>query len=208
MLKCITLIAGLLFLAGCQPDEPTSHTAPLKQSIPIGENIIVLSVPPEPLLNKMSLLYSPDNAEWPKLVNEFVNNGHPILPHVIRELLEDEKISPDLAKQITDHIDCSPAVTVDAQRILSLMETACYADLTCHRIEYPLRVSTLDYVKSNIDSPGTRDALHWIRGSYRSGLPLDSPGDFRGLLVKSMQGRLITYANQLLGSTEPQQNSK
>lgn len=211
-MKCISLIAGLLFLAGCQPDETTSHTALLKQSSPVGENFTVLSEPPEPLLDKMALLYSPDNTEWSKIVDEFVENGHPILPHMIRELQEDEKISPDLAKQITARIGQSPAIPVDAQRILSLMETACYADITCHPVEYPLRISTLNYVKANIDSPGAQNALEWIRSTYRSGLPHDPPGDetgvFHGLLVKAMQGRLNSYAKLLLGSTDPQQSSK
>ncbi|QDT43640.1 hypothetical protein Pan241w_37420 [Gimesia alba] len=204
-------MTGLFLLAGCQPDEPTSHTARVPQPSPVADNYIVLTVPPEPLLDKMAQLYSPDDAEWSMLVNEFVENGHPILPYVIRQLQEDNKLSPDLGKQITERIAQSPAVTVDAQRIISLMEIACYADIMCHRIEYPLRVATLDYVKSNIDSQGTKDALHWIRDSYRSGLPLDSPGDetgdFRGLLVKSMQGRLNAYANQLLGSIDSQSGS-
>jgi len=209
MMRYIIPISCSLLIAGCQPDESTSRTALVQQSSPVTENYIVLTVPPEPLLDKMALLYSPDNAEWSKLVNEFVENGHPILPYVIRQLQKDQKLSPALAKQITERIDQSPAVNLDAQRILSLMETACYADVMCHRIEYPLRVATLDYVKLNIDSQETKDALHWIRDSYRSGLPLDWPGDetgdFRGLIVKGMRERLVVYANQILGSIDSEQ---
>lgn len=211
-MRYLISIAGLLLLAGCDPDEPTSHNAPAKQSSNVEKKFIVLTAPPEPLLDKMFLLYSPDNAEWPQLVDEFIENGHPILPYLIHKLQKHKKLSPESAEQILKRIDQSPAVTIDAQRILTLMETACYADVMCHKMEYPVRIATLDYVKSNIDSQGTREALRWIRTSYQSGLPLDEPGDetgqFRGLLVKSMQGRLVSYANQLLSSTDPQQGSE
>ena len=211
-MRFITAIAGIILLAGCQTDELDSHTTPTQQSSEVAQKYIVLTVPPEPLLDKMALLYSPDDAMWPEIVDEFVENGHPILPYVIRELQEDEKISPESANLILDRVNESPTVPVDAQRIISLMETACYADVMCHRVEYPLRVATLNYVKSYLDSPDTQSALAWIRNSYQSGLPLDAPGDetgeLRGLLVKGMRGRLVAYANQLTDATDAQQVSK
>ncbi|QGQ26150.1 hypothetical protein F1728_27245 [Gimesia benthica] len=176
------------------------------------QDYIVLSEPPEPLLEKMALLYAPDDAAWPGTVDEFVENGHPILPYAIKQLQEDEKISPEVAKQLLDRVHRSPEVPVDAQRIITLLEVACYADVMCHRVEYPLRVATLDYVKSNLDAPGTQNALAWIRESYQSGLPLDAPddktGEFRGMLVKAMRGRLAAYANQVREGTkaEPESN--
>lgn len=200
-MRFITAIAGLLLLAGCQRDELDARTTPPQQSSEDAQKYIVLSVPPEPLLDKMALLYSPEDAAWAEQVDEFVENGHPILPYAIRQLQEDEKISPESANQILDRVNRSPAIPVDAQRIITLMEVACYADVMCHRVEYPLRVATLDYVKSNLDVPGTQKALAWIRESYKSGLPLDAPddetGEFRGLLVKSMRGRLNEYAKQM-----------
>ncbi|QDT28389.1 hypothetical protein Enr10x_37310 [Gimesia panareensis] len=211
-MKWITAIAGFLLLAGCQSDELTAHTAPEKQASTGVQKYIVLTVPPEPLLDKMALLYSPEDAAWPQLVDEFVENGHPILPYAIRQLQEDEKISPDVANQILDRVNQSPTVPVDAQRIITLLEVACYADVMCHRVEYPLRVATLDYVKSNLDAPGTPNALAWIRESYQSGLPLDVPddetGELRGLLVKSMRGRLNAYANQVTDATNAEPGSK
>lgn len=211
-MRFITAIAGLLLLAGCQSDELTAHTAPEKQASTEAQKYIVLTVPPEPLLDKMALLYSPEDAAWLQLVDEFVENGHPILPYAIRQLQEDEKITSDVANQILDRVNQSPAVPIDAQRIISLMEVACYADVMCHRVEYPLRVATLDYVKSNLDAPGTPNALAWIRESYQSGLPLDVPGDetgeFRGMLVKAMRGRLNEYAKQVTSTPQAQQGSK
>lgn len=211
-MRYLISIASLFLLAGCDPDEPTSQNVPAKQSSNVEKKFIVLTAPPEPLLDKMFLLYSPDNAEWPQLVDEFIENGHPILPYLIHKLQKDKKLSPESAEQISKRIDQSPAVTIDAQRILTLMEIACYADVMCHKMEYPVRKSTLDYVKSNIDSQGTREVLHWIRTSYQSGLPLDFPGDdtgeFHGALVKAMKARLVGYANQLLAPPTPQQDSK
>lgn len=212
MMKCITFLAGFLLIAGCQPDKPTSHAASEQLPAPTSVNYIVLSEPPEPLLDKMALLYSPDDAAWHGTVVEFVENGHPILPYAIKQLQEDEEISPEVAEQILDRFHQSPEVPIDAQRIVTLLEVACYADVMCHRVEYPLRVATLDYVKSNLDAPGTQNALAWIRESYQSGLPLDWPGDetgeFRGILVKAMRGRLVTYANQVTEATSADPESK
>ncbi|QDU51254.1 hypothetical protein [Gimesia panareensis] len=211
-MRFITAIAGLLLIAGCQRDELDSRSTPSQKSSEDAQKYIVLTVPPEPLLDKMALLYSPEDAAWPQLVDEFVENGHPILPYAIRQLQEDEKISPESANQILDRVKQSPTVPVDAQRIVTLMEVACYADVMCHRVEYPLRVATLDYVKSNLDAPGTQSALAWIRESYQSGLPLDVPGDetgeFRGMLVKAMRGRLNEYAKKVTSTPQAQQGSK
>lgn len=203
-MKLFAPIAVLIFSAGCNPAEPTTQLAQAQDASPLLDSTtyVVLSVPPEPMLDKMLSLYSTDHPEWPRIVDEFVKNGHPILRHVIRQLAEDQKVSPATAQKIYDRMAHSAALVVDGQRVLSLMETACYADVTCHGIEYPLRIATLDYVRDNVDSQGVQDTLSWIRNSYRSGLPIDSPGDeagdFRGLLVESMQIRLTAYANELL----------
>ena len=187
-----------------QPAKPMSRLTPVQDTSPLSESTtyVVLSVPPEPMLDKMASLYSPDTPEWPGIVDEFVKNGHPILRHVIRQLAEDQRVSQESAQQIYNRMAHSAAVAIDGQRVLSLMEIACYADVMCHGIEYPLRVATLDYVKDNVDSQDVQDALNWIRSSYRSSLPLNSPGDekgeFRGVLVESMQIRLTAYANELL----------
>lgn len=93
-------------------------------------------------------------------------------------------------------------VPIDGQRTITLLEVACYADVTCHPVEYPLRVVTLDCFQEHRGVPGVRASLEWIRSSYRSNLPLDSPGDesgaFKGLLVESMNERMTDYAEQLL----------
>ena len=207
-MKIFFPIAVLFFSAGCKPAEPTSQLVPAQDASPLSDSnaYVVLSVPPEPMLDKMLSLYSPDKPEWPRIVDEFVKSGHPILRYAIRQLAEDQKVSPESEKKINDRIDHSATVAVDGQRVLSLLETACYADVTCHRIEHPVRVATLDYVRENLDSPGVQDTLNWIRNSYRSGLPLDSPGDetgdFRGVLVESMQIRITAYANELLMQRE------
>lgn len=102
--------------------------------------------------------------------------------------------------------------TIDGQEAIRLLEIACYADVTCHPIEYPLRVATLDYIESKLTTGDVRDALNWVRASYRSGLPLDAPGDdtgqFRGLLVDSMKIRMAYYAKELLNPGVPSQHRK
>lgn len=102
--------------------------------------------------------------------------------------------------------------TLDGQKTIRLLEIACYADVMCHSIEYPLRVATLDYVESNLTTESVRDALIWIRESYKSDLPLDAPGDdtgqFRGILVESMRIRMVHYAKKLLNPEAPSQHRK
>lgn len=82
----------------------------------------------------------------------------------------------------------------------------------CHRIEYPLRVATHDYVRENLDLSDVHDALQWIRTSYKSGLPLnsrdDDTGAFDGVLIESMRIRMTEYAAELLQSDEGTENRK
>ena len=84
-----------------------------------------------------------------------------------------------------------------------MLEIACYADVQCHAVEFPLRVATLDYVRDNLDSPDVRSAVRWIASSYDSQLPMDAPGDteghLKGMLVRAMNVRMTQYAIQLLG---------
>jgi hypothetical protein len=101
---------------------------------------------------------------------------------------------------------------IDGQQAIRLLEIACYADIICHRIEYPLRVATLDFVESNLTNEDVRDAVNWVRESYKSDLPLDTPGDdtgqFRGMLVESMKIRMADYAKELLNPDVPSQHRK
>lgn len=96
------------------------------------------------------------------------------------------------------------SVQIDGQKTIEILEIACYADVICHRIEYPLRIATLDYVRNHLKTPGVRESLEWIRTSYKSGLSMEVPGDtageFTGALVQSMKTRLTEYANDLLVS--------
>ena len=102
--------------------------------------------------------------------------------------------------------------TLDGPQTIRLLEIACYADVMCHPIEYPLRVATLDYIESSLTTKDVRDALKWVRESYISGLPVDTPGDdtgqFRGMLMESMRIRMVDYANELLNPEIPSQHRK
>ena len=98
--------------------------------------------------------------------------------------------------------EATEAIAIDGQRTVTLLEIACYADVMCHTIEYPLRVATHDYIRDNLANPDVRKSLDWIASSYHSDLPARSPGDeegvFDGVLIKSMEARMTEYANQLL----------
>lgn len=91
---------------------------------------------------------------------------------------------------------------IDGQRTIHLLETACYADVQCHRVEYPLRIATLNYIRNHLEAPGVREALQWIRASYKSDLPLEEPddasGQLNGFLVRAMKVRMTEYADDLL----------
>ncbi len=124
----------------------------------------------------------------------------------------DLKYSGDNKQWRKEWKEDNSAIPIDGQRVLYLLEVACYADNVCHRIEYPLRVATLDYVKENLTSSGVTDALQWIRSSYKSGLPQEVPGDekgdFSGMIVDAMNVRLVEYANEVLRSSELTETSK
>jgi hypothetical protein len=102
------------------------------------------------------------------------------------------------------------AEPLDGQRAIELLEVACYADVMCHRFEYPLRVATLDYIEENMNVSDVMDALRWINSSYESGLPLDEADDekgvFRGVLVEAMGIRMREYADELLKPQVPSQH--
>ena len=103
-------------------------------------------------------------------------------------------------------------IGIDGQRTIALLEIACYADVVCHTIEYPLRVATHDYIRDNLERPGVRKSLNWIVSSYDSGLPArypgDENGDFDGVLIESMKIRMTEYAKQLLKPSDRAQDRK
>ena len=104
-------------------------------------------------------------------------------------------------------IENASASPLEGQRAIELLEIACYADVTCHPIESPLRVATLEYLAANMKTSGVLDALKWVRHSYESGLPLDTPGDdagqMRGILAESMNIRMHEYSEDLLKPQAP-----
>jgi hypothetical protein len=106
--------------------------------------------------------------------------------------------------------ETASSVELNGERTVELLEIASFADVTCHPVEYRLRVATLDYIESAIDRPGVVEALQWIKSSYKSGLPHEVPGDdggqFRGLQVESMNIRMRNYASELLSPQLPSQH--
>ncbi|MEM9645578.1 MAG: hypothetical protein AAF989_11355 [Planctomycetota bacterium] len=49
---------------------------------------------------------------------------------------------------------------IDGQRAIRVLEIACYVDVMCHRIEYPLRVATHDCIRDSLHHSDVREALH------------------------------------------------
>ena len=124
------------------------------------------------------------------------------------EMLDEmaSKYSSDKKQWRNEWKQDTSSTPMDGQRALTLLEIACYADVMCHPVEYRLRDATLDYIRENLESLDVRNSLVWIRTSYKSRLPLVSPGDenedFKGALVEGMKIRLTEYANSLLGTPE------
>ena len=104
------------------------------------------------------------------------------------------------------------SIPLDGQRAIELLEVACYADAMCHAVEYPLRIATLDYIEANLQNTEILEAVQWIPKLYRSQLPLNAPDDdneqLRGLLVESMNHRMVDYAEELLNPKVPSQHRK
>ena len=102
------------------------------------------------------------------------------------------------------------SMPLNGQRAIELLEVACYADVMCHAVEYPLRVATLDYIEANLQITEILDAVQWIPKSYSSHLPLNATNDdneqWRGLLVESMNHRMVDYAEELLNPKVPSQH--
>ena len=162
-------VVGLLLTLGCFGESISIQIAdPPSDANDGGQSrYVVLTDPPDALLDRMASEYPFDNREF--------------------------------RRRWTEEASAAP---LDSKRVIELLEIACYADVTCHRVEYPLRVATLEHIAANSHAADVRDALHWIQASYQSGLPIDSPGDtaghFRGVLVQSMRLRMDEYAGELL----------
>jgi hypothetical protein len=96
------------------------------------------------------------------------------------------------------------SLSLNGQRAI---EVACFADVTCHAFEYPLRVATLDYIEENLIKSDVLNTVQWISRAYKSGLPLDAPnedsGEMRGLLLEAMNTRMVDYAEELLNPRVP-----
>ncbi|TWT59795.1 hypothetical protein [Rubinisphaera italica] len=124
------------------------------------------------------------------------------------EILDElaSKYTGDLEQWRGEWIQSNSTTMLDGQSTIRLLEIACYADVMCHPIEYPLRVVTHDFIREHMELPEVRSSLEWIRSSYNSGLPFKKPGDaignFDGMLVESMNSRMREYANQLLKSSD------
>ncbi len=67
--------------------------------------------------------------------------------------------------------------TLDGQRTIRLLEIACYADVMCHSIEYPLRVATSTTFESNLETEGCTRCIEMDSRILQERLPLDAPGD-------------------------------
>ena len=91
---------------------------------------------------------------------------------------------------------------LDGQRVVSMLELACYADVTCHATEYPLTIATLDFIEGNLTRAEVVEAVQWISRSYQNEMVREKADDeieqFRALLVEAMNARMASYAEELL----------
>jgi len=187
--KTLTSTVFLLLVAGC--GSPADDPSPLnvaKQSQPC-DTTSSPKIDNEPF----TLLSEPPDANLDAIATE------------LRAVAADSEFQSHLKQRFA-------STKLDGQRVVELLEIACYADVQCHAVEYPLRIATLDYVRDNLDAPDVRSAVKWIATSYDSRLPIDAPGDtegqFRGMLVQGMKIRMTEYARQLLKHHAPSDKSK
>ena len=99
----------VLLVAGCTAQsQSTRSDAPNEESNPsTSSSYIVLTDPPDAILDVMASKYAGENQHWR---DEWTRDNS--------------------------------SIPIDGQRTIRLLELACYADVTCHPVEYPLRVAT------------------------------------------------------------------
>ena len=188
-MKTLSSTVLLLLFVGC--GSPSAHPGPLTVAETTQPSDMASS--PRNEDKPYSLLSQPPDANLEGLATEF------------RSLSKDFDSQSFLKQRFA-------STKLDGQQVIKLLEIACYADVQCHAVEYPLRVATLDYVRDNLDSPDVRSAVRWIASSYDSQLPMDAPGDteghLKGMLVRAMNVRMTQYAIQLLGHRPSADKSK
>lgn len=199
----IVLLSVLIAHAGCR-DNGANLTS-LEQNDKLSESLEqyeFLAEPPKQILDRMLVLNDPDNPEWQSVVDEFIQSGNPIVPATIGELMKRDQLKESVVQQLESRIAKRFEVLPSTQETFSMLELAAYADLVCHRIEYPLRVATLQHVQLHKDDLGVRNALQWITTSYRSQLKINrfgkTPDAIESSMAQAMNVRMAEYANALL----------
>ena len=147
-MKLLIPIAMFLSLASCVKQPPLARVNTQAGVVTSASPYTVLTVFPDRQLDELAHKYSGQSREGGSKYNW-------------------------QAAWKLDHAKTQP----DGQRTIELLEIACYADVMCHSVEYPLRIATHDTIQDNLNNPDVRAALEWVRTSYQSGLPQDVPDD-------------------------------
>jgi len=164
-------------------------------------------------VSEFAAIYKIETPSWEKNVAKLTRTRSPFVPHAIKELLdrkagsidasiEAETLFPEVhfrrptmltSRQrnlIQTQLKRWEPPPVDGQRTVEMLELAAYADVTCHSIEWPLRLSTLDFVRSRLDRSEITRSIEWIRDSYKCRLA-------NKILADSMELRMREYAHVL-----------
>lgn len=221
----------LLIAVGC---DRRSAVSPDADSPEVATPAVyaVLTAPPTEVLERLDDVYHIRAADWAERASALCRTRIPFIRHALEELLTRERQlvtkpkiemhgssspfanlpawrppvpTPDQREHIRRLINGWDDGMIDGRRVVELLELAAYADVTCHSIEYPLRVSTLEFVRLHADREDVRRSLEWTRDSYRCKIDGDDgvrdPSTWRPddeLLAQSMEIRMSEYARELL----------
>ncbi len=195
MQRLFALAVAITFISvvgGCS-ENAVSPATPLQPTL-APEPPANLSQEPTAYLDLHRLLFDVNSPDWNGVVSRLKESGDLFTIHVIDEVKQ-KNLQQQRVNQLTElsvAIQKSHAsVSIHPNEVRRLLEVAAYADVTCHDIEYPLRVWTLEHVADFADTSSVRAELERLKSSYASAFQDE-------LLKVSMESRVREYARGLL----------
>ena len=188
------LIFTFTVLAGCESRSGPASVASQKLEIETRS----ITEPPSELLESVAKLYNTESQGWPQFVGTLDPAAHPVFSYALDDLISRGDLPERHEKIARNALLRNTPRPIDRSIVLELLEISGYADVMCETGEYEIRVSTLEYLESHLESPLVRDALNRIVRKYECKLPDDE----HGLLSTAMEIRVPEYATQLLKQPE------
>jgi len=185
------LILVFALLAGCE--APQVANPPPSQREPQS-----LLKPPKAILESVARLYDIKSDDWSQHVALLEPSEHPVFAFALNDLISQNVLSERHVRIARDALARNVPPKLDSSQVLKLLETSAYADVMCEFGEYPIRVSTLEYIQSGIESPSIQRELNAVLKGYTCKLSDDESN----LLITAMEIRVPEYARQLLRGSD------